>query len=478
MFIDAGKASRERMRLLSVYVEQEDSLIGSLTVKETISFAARLSLPSIVNKRDRMDRVNSLIAAFGLDRQAETIVGTPIKKGISGGQKRRLGVASQLITSPKILFLDEPTSGLDSAASYEVMSFIREVAKRHKLIIIASIHQPSSTTFELFDDLLLLSRGKTCYFGTTESLPGYFAGISHPVPLHINPSEYLLDLINDDFSKDKQASDHQLQTIFTFWDESSEAQTLKSCIPKADGRFGNENPSADRRLSHAGPGIITLPLTLLHRNFIKSYRDVIAYGVRIAMYFGLAILCGTVWLRLSYAQTSIQPFINNIFFGGAFMSFMAVAYVPAIIEDLATLKKERANGLYGPFPFIIANFLIGLPYLFIIACLYSVITYWLCNFRSSASGFFWYLFWLFMDLVAAEGLVVLVTTIVPIFVVSLAITAFANGLWMCVGGFLVPLGTLNVFWKCKSYARRCVPLLNPNQMYFTTSTTSLMFSKE
>merc|ERR1712000_626611 len=102
--------------------------------------------------------------------------------------------------------------------------------------------------------------------------------------------------------------------------------------------------------------------------------------------------------------------------GGAFMSFMAVAYVPSIIEDLHTFRKERANGLYGPLPFTIANALVGIP-------------------------------WLFLDLLAAEGLVVLVSSIFPIFVVSLAITAFANGLWMCVGGFLVPLGTLNVFWK-------------------------------
>ena len=440
---------------MSIYVEQDDSLIGSLTVKETVDFAARLSLPSTVSKQERMARVKGLITAFGLDRQADIIVGTPIRKGISGGQKRRLGVTSQLITSPKILFLDEPTSGLDSAASYEVMSFIREVAKQHNLIVIASIHQPSTTTFELFDQLLLLSHGKTCYFGTTAKLRGYFAGISYPIPSHTNPSEYLLDLVNDDFSKDKQASHDQLRTIFTSWDQSAEVATLKAQVSKLDGQHENGSDGASSRPSASGPGALMLSLILLQRNFIKSYRDVVAYGVRIAMYFGLAILSGTVWLRLSYTQTSIQPFINNLFFGGAFMSFMAVAYVPAIVEDLATFKKERANGLYGPFPFIVANFLIGLPYLFVISVLYSIITYWLCNFRSSASGFFWYIFWLFLDLVAAEALVVLVTTIVPIFVVSLAVTAFANGLWMCVGGFLVPLGTLNVFWKCKSCPKRC-----------------------
>lgn len=130
------------------------------------------------------------------------------------------------------------------------------------------------------------------------------------------------------------------------------------------------------------------------------------------------------------------------------MSFMAVAYIPAYIEDLHMFHKERANGLYGPLPFILANFLIGLPYLLLITFVFSIIAYWLANLRPTAGGFFLWVLYLYLDLLAAEGLVVLVSSLMPIFVVALAVTAFVNGLWMCVGGFLVPMGSLNVFWKC------------------------------
>jgi ABC-type multidrug transport system ATPase subunit len=88
-----------------------------------------------------MRRIDGLIESFGLRQQANSIIGTPIRKGISGGQKRRVSVASQLITAPKILFLDEPTSGLDSAASFEVISFVKEVAKRNNVSIMPSSHQ-------------------------------------------------------------------------------------------------------------------------------------------------------------------------------------------------------------------------------------------------------------------------------------------------------------------------------------------------
>lgn len=90
-------------------------------------------LCSSVGKLERTQRIDSLLASFGLQKQADTIIGTPIKKGISGGQKRRASVASQLITSPKVLFLDEPTSGLDSQASFEVMSFVKNIAVKYNV---------------------------------------------------------------------------------------------------------------------------------------------------------------------------------------------------------------------------------------------------------------------------------------------------------------------------------------------------------
>lgn len=130
VLINRAPASLAAMRHFSCYVEQEDSLIGSLTARETLDFAAKLSLPCSVSKADRKRRVDGLLTSFGLQDQANTIIGTPVRKGLSGGQKRRVGIASQLITCPKILFLDEPTSGLDSAASYEVMRYLKDVVKR------------------------------------------------------------------------------------------------------------------------------------------------------------------------------------------------------------------------------------------------------------------------------------------------------------------------------------------------------------
>ncbi|KAF2150300.1 putative ABC transporter [Myriangium duriaei CBS 260.36] len=444
IYLNGASVDPSITREIAAYVEQDDALVGSLTVSETLDFAARLSLPKSISKDERLERIKSLLDAFGLRAQASTLVGTPIRKGISGGQKRRLSVAAQLITSPKLLFLDEPTSGLDSAAAFEVISFIRAIAKRYRLIVIASIHQPSTATFSSFDKLLLLSQGHTAYSGSVTGVQQFFGDCGFPVPAFMNPAEFIIDYVNTDFNLDEGDKTRQLDLIKSNWTMS---QLREECDTELSKEFAGNRAngcSIDFQEPHASP--IDVQLALISRSYIKSRRDIIAYGIRVAMYMGLAIMMGTVWLRLAPKQENIGSFINAIFFGGAFMSFMAVAYIPAFLEDRALFIKERANGLYGPAAFMVSNFVIGLPYLFIISLLFSIIAYWLSNFRPTGQAFFTWVMWLFLDLIAAESLVVLVTSVVPLFVVALAVTAFANGLWMCTNGFLVPPQQLNSFW--------------------------------
>lgn len=259
----------------------------------------------------------------------------------------------------------------------------------------------------------------------------------------MNPSEHMLNLTNTDFDSEVPGSDNSakelLPVIQSAWKEHEATRPTPILSEKADAFTGLQDPGLLHRLS--------VPGVLLHRLFLKSCRDIVTYWIRIAMYMGLAIMMGTVWLRLSPIQKDIQSFVNALFFGSAFLSFMAVAYVPAFLEDRAMFAKERANGLYGPISFTVSNFLIGLPFLFLIAILFASVTYWLIGLRADGTAFFIHVLWLFLDLVAAESLVVLVAAIFPNFIIALALVAFANGLWMSVGGFLVPAGSLNVFWR-------------------------------
>lgn len=182
-----------------------------------------------------------------------------------------------------------------------------------QLIVIASIHQPSTSTFNVFDKLLLLSGGKTHYFGPLRAVTPYYESIGHPVPVHMNPAEFLLDQVNVDFAPDKAEAQNQLLAMQQSWAHSVMAEQLSNIIGYNKSQQERAGAGAvEMEVAEKKPSFLSLVLTLLHRSFIKSHRDVVAYGVRMAMYLGLAIMMGTVWVRLRTEQEYIQPYINAI----------------------------------------------------------------------------------------------------------------------------------------------------------------------
>lgn len=149
---------------LQAYVTQEDILLGTLTVRETISYSAQLRLPNSMTKDEIDSIVDATILEMGLQDCADRLIGNWHLRGLSGGEKKRLSIAVEILTRPRLLFLDEPTSGLDSASAFFVIQTLRSVARDGRTVV-SSIHQPSSEVFALFDDLFLLSGGEAVYFG-------------------------------------------------------------------------------------------------------------------------------------------------------------------------------------------------------------------------------------------------------------------------------------------------------------------------
>jgi ABC-type multidrug transport system ATPase subunit len=146
-------------------VTQENVLLSTLTVRETVTYSALLRLPSSMRKSEAQRIVDDTLDEMGLQECADRNVGNWHLRGISGGEKKRLSIALEILTHPRLLFLDEPTSGLDSAAAFSVVQTLRQLAVDGGRTIISSVHQPSSEVFALFDDLCLLSSGECVYFG-------------------------------------------------------------------------------------------------------------------------------------------------------------------------------------------------------------------------------------------------------------------------------------------------------------------------
>ncbi|KAJ1377699.1 P-loop containing nucleoside triphosphate hydrolase [Sesbania bispinosa] len=146
------------------YVRQEDLFFSQLTVRETLSLATELQLPDLSSAEERDEYVNNLLFKLGLISCADTNVGDAKVRGISGGEKKRLSMACELLASPSVIFADEPTTGLDAFQAEKVMETLQQLAQDGHTVI-CSIHQPRGSVYSKFDDIVLLTEGSLVYAG-------------------------------------------------------------------------------------------------------------------------------------------------------------------------------------------------------------------------------------------------------------------------------------------------------------------------
>ncbi|XP_022737714.1 ABC transporter G family member 16-like [Durio zibethinus] len=194
--IDGKPVTASYMKMISSYVMQDDQLFPMLTVHETFMFAAEVRLPPSISREEKKKRVNELLDQLGLQIAAHTYIGDEGRRGVSGGERRRVSIGIDIIHKPSLLFLDEPTSGLDSTSAYSVVDKVKDIA-RGGSIILMTIHQPSYRIQLLLDRITILARGRLIYMGSPSSLPAHLSGFGRPVPDGENSLEYLLDVIKE-----------------------------------------------------------------------------------------------------------------------------------------------------------------------------------------------------------------------------------------------------------------------------------------
>jgi ATP-binding cassette subfamily G (WHITE) protein 2 len=191
--LNGQKYSMHDLKQNAGYVMQDDLLNGNLTVLETLQYTAELRLPRSMTREARRERIDTVMGQMGLTKVQDVIVGTPLKKGISGGERKRLCVAMELLTKPLLLFLDEPTSGLDSVTALSLCRKLRELADAKACTVVCTIHQPQAKIFRLFQNLVLLKAGKIVYMGPSEKALHFFEGLGYKCPAYENPADYFLD---------------------------------------------------------------------------------------------------------------------------------------------------------------------------------------------------------------------------------------------------------------------------------------------
>lgn len=177
------------------FVAQDDILYPHLTVTETLVFTALLRLPNSLTHEEKVQHVEHVISELGLTRCRTSMIGGPLFRGISGGEKKRVSIGQEMLINPSLLLLDEPTSGLDSTTAQRILTTLKRLASGGRTVV-TTIHQPSSRLYHMFDKVVLLSDGCPIYNGPASSALEYFSSVGFSTSMTINPADLLLDLAN------------------------------------------------------------------------------------------------------------------------------------------------------------------------------------------------------------------------------------------------------------------------------------------
>ncbi|XP_045825395.1 ABC transporter G family member 15-like [Trifolium pratense] len=445
------------------YVTQEDILLGTLTVKETISYSANLRLPSSMTKEEVNDIVEGTIMEMGLQDCANRLIGNWHLRGISGGEKKRLSIALEILTRPSLLFLDEPTSGLDSASAYFVAQTLRNIAHDGKTVI-SSIHQPSSEVFALFDDLFLLSGGQIIYFGPADKAVEFFGKAGFPCPSRRNPSDHFLRCINSDFdtvtTTMASRSTHEPKTLAPSimnlptaaikailiekyrWSEY--AICARARIKEISNFEGHDYESKIKSQAKWWKQLSTLT----HRSFVNMSRDIGYYWIRLTIYVTLSLSVGTIFFDVGSSYRSIFARGACGAFISGFMTFMSIGGFPSFIEEMKVFYKERLNGYYGIAVYILSNFLSSFPFVAVMSFATGTITYYMVKFRPGFSHLLYICLDLLGCIAVVETSMMIIAALVPNFLMGLIIGAGYIGLMMMTAGYFRQIYDLpKFFWR-------------------------------
>ena len=334
------------------FVPQDDLLIEELTVYQNLWYTAKLCFEGM-SAEDIDKRVMKTLKDLGLDAAKDLKAGSAINKYISGGQRKRLNIALELIREPAVLFLDEPTSGLSSADTEKVINLLKELTFKGKLIIV-NIHQPSSDVYKLFDRLWLLDKGGYPVFdGNPIDAITYFKKAANyadaetsacPTCGNVNP-EIVLNIIDEKALSNTGEPSDERKTTPQEWHEIYLENREKMEVPAV-----SDVPPSDQRK----PGKLKQFAIFLRRNIKTKITNIQYLCITLLVAPVLAVICAFL---TRYAPPEGYTVMNNKnLVSYFFMAVIVATFIgmsgsaEEIIKDRALLKRERFLNLsYGSY---------------------------------------------------------------------------------------------------------------------------------
>ncbi|KAJ3030652.1 UNVERIFIED_CONTAM: hypothetical protein HDU68_008287 [Siphonaria sp. JEL0065] len=371
------------------YVQQQDNLLPYITIRETLRYAARLRLPQTMSLAKKYELVEGVILELGLKECADTLVGDEWRKGISGGEKRRVSVGVQLLMNPSLIFMDEPTTGLDSFSARSLIETLVSLAHKTNRTIVLSIHQPRSDIFGYFDLITLLARGgKLAYCGSPKGSVRFLEGVGFPLVGDMNGADFIVDTVAiDDRTEESELQTKQnVEKIVAAWDARVQQHGLaynassSSLQSKGNDRVF-EIVKFNSRVQGAG---FSEQVSVLTRRMIANmWEDRLTLWGSILEVLIMGAIIGSIFWRPSQDPSGMYSRKSALYTCCAMQNYLGVMFmIYKLSLDMKVFDRERMDKMYSVGAYMIAWVSVNFTIYGILAVVFSVIVYFMTGMRT------------------------------------------------------------------------------------------------
>ncbi len=491
-----GRRRQKQDKRNMAYVLQDDMFLPHLSVRETLTFTAELRMPADTPAALHASRVSEVIQLLGIDKAADNQVGSPHQKTISGGERRRLNVANEMITDPSLrksglyllfllraaltsapcsaqtpslsaVFLDEPSSGLDSYAALRLFDALAALSRAGRTII-TTVHQPTSQLWSRFSKVRLLSEGGLIYCGAPETVLSYIASphIGLPCPVGWGVADWMLEIANGDSvgklhstwaravrsglsvplltsagnSPDDAVESAHIPALKSIEDVASAGGAVAPELAAIsdDGAAEEQTLSAKEHGSQKWPTSFSRQfVTLAKRAWQNSRGNHLSY-LRLGETLSLALVCSLLWWQVPRSASAMEDKIGLMFFIVVYWSFFSLfSELLTFPAERSVIRKERGSGAYRLSAYFLSRSVADVPARLLMPSLFMCIVYWTTNFLPEAGAFFAAWGTLLLHCIVFMGMGQFVGALILDFEKALVTSAVINLTFMLVGGFYV-----------------------------------------
>lgn len=468
----------------SAYISQNDVHVGEMTVKETFDFSARcqgvgnrFDLLTELGRRESRDNIlpeaeldlfmkatavkgieSSLITDYtlkilGLDICRDTIVGDEMIRGISGGQKKRVTTGEMIVGPTKTLFMDEISTGLDSSTTFQIVKCLQQIVHFTEATILMSLLQPAPETFDLFDDVILLSEGQIVYQGPREHIVEFFESCGFQCPERKGTADFLQEVTS---RKDQEQ----------YWVDKSKPYKFISVTEFATRfkRFHvglrlenelsipyNKNRTHNAALIYDKYSVSTKELlkACFDKEWLLIKRNSFVYVFKTVQIIIIAIVASTVFLRTQMHTRNENDgavYIGALLFAMVINMFNGFAELSLTIQRLPVFYKHRDLLFHPTWTFTLPTFLLRVPISVLESVVWMVMTYYSIGFAPEASRFFKQFLVVFLIQQMAAGLFRLTAAACRTMIIANTGGALSLLLVFLLGGFILPKGQIPKWW--------------------------------